>query len=72
MFPFDEETQISELLKYLKREVEEEFVYFKSKNLNIDYLLTLGHRRVKELSAQKLELWVHKIRIVHTNLLLNF
>ena len=72
MFPFDEETQISELLKYLKREVEEEFVFFKSKNLNIDYLLTLSHRRVKELSAQKLELWVHKIRIVHTNLLLNF
>ena len=43
--------------------MQEENVYFKSKNLNLDYFLTLGHRRVRELAVKKLELWMCKIKV---------
>ena len=54
---------MQELVSFMKKETSESHVYFKSKNLNIDYMLTLKERKVKELGTKKLELSMHKIRI---------
>jgi len=38
-------------------------LYFKTRDLNLDYLLTLSHRKVKELGNKRLELQACKIKI---------
>ncbi len=34
-FTFDEETTVKELISFIKREIKENFIYFKAKNINL-------------------------------------
>ena len=54
MFPFGEETTVEELRAFLKRETKESCIYFKSKNINLEYYLTLPLKRVKDLNTNRL------------------
>lgn len=54
MFPFWEDTTVDELVSFLKREIKESIIYFKSKNTNLEYYLTLPHKRVSELNTKRL------------------
>lgn len=40
-------------------------------NVNLEYLLTLGERKVKELGVKKIELTANKIKIFDQGTLLN-
>ena len=62
-FPYSQETSIQELIDFLKRELKEGLLYFKAKNLNIEYLLTLPHRKVREMDSKKIDLVASKIKI---------
>lgn len=62
-FPFSPETTIGELIDFLHKELQEQHLYFRSRNLNLDYLLTLKYRKIKELSTNKLDLVASKIKI---------
>lgn len=62
-FSFTAETEISDLTDFVRRELKEQYVYFKTKSLNVEYLLTLPHRKVRELGVKRLELLGVKLRI---------
>jgi serum/glucocorticoid-regulated kinase 2 len=47
----------------MKREISEDYLYFKTKNLNVEYFLTLPHRKVKELGLKRLEILAFRIKI---------
>lgn len=48
---------------FMRRELKEQYVYFKAKSINVEYLLTLQHRKVRELGVKRLELLGVKLRI---------
>lgn len=67
------QTTIQELISFLKRELKEHFIYFKAKNINTEYFLTLHHRKVSELNTKRLELTAIRIKVdSKNNLLANF
>ena len=56
IYEFDSSTTVKKLMNFLHAHIKEEFVYFSSGNLHIDYFLTLPHRLVKDLPMKKLKL----------------
>lgn len=50
-------------MDFIRREIKEHYVYFKAKSLNVEYLLTLHHRKVRELGVKRLELLGVKLKI---------
>ena len=61
IFSFNSSTKVTELINFLKKHANEEFIYFNSGNLHVDYFLTLPHRLVKELPTTRLKLIGHPI-----------
>lgn len=54
LFSYAEETTIQELILFMRREIKENFIYFKAKNVNVEYFLTLPQKRVVELNTKRL------------------
>lgn len=54
IFPYNNETSISELVEFIRKEVNETHIYCRTRDLNMDYLFTLGYRKVIELKTKRI------------------
>lgn len=54
IFSYAEETTMQELILFMRREIKENFIYFKAKNINLEYFLTLPQKRVVDLNIKRL------------------
>ncbi len=66
-FPYNSETTVAELQAFLKGELREGLLSFRSKNLSVEHFLTLGDRKVRDLGAKRLELMGCRVRVDRLN-----
>lgn len=62
-YTYQADTNIENLIDFVKQETHITRLNFKTKNVNLDYLLTLKHRKVKELNIRKLSLMLERVKI---------
>lgn len=54
IFTYNNESTIGELVDYMRKELRDSYLFFKSRDINVDYLLTLAQRKVRELRVKRL------------------
>lgn len=63
IFTYNNDTTIGELIDYMRKELRDQYLFFKSRDMNVDYILTLVQRKVRELRTKRLQLSAWRIRV---------
>jgi hypothetical protein len=66
-FSYTPETTVGELLSFLRQELREGLLYFRSKNLSVEHFLTLTERKVRELGVKRLDLLGCRVKVEKAN-----